>query len=40
MIKVIPTKEKDLKQMKLDMQEAFQIGYEEKFGKCEGIILL
>lgn len=39
MIKVIPAKEEDLNQMKLDMQEAFQIGYEEKFGKCEGIIL-
>jgi hypothetical protein len=32
-------KEEDLKQYKLDMQEAFQKGFEDVYGKCDGTIL-
>ena len=31
--------QEDLKQYKLDMQEAFQKGFEDVYGKCEGTIL-
>ena len=36
---VVNITEKDLKQYKADMQEAFQKGFEEEFGKTDEIIL-
>lgn len=36
---ILPIEEKDLPQYKSDMQEAFQKGYEEDFGKTDEVIL-
>ena len=38
-ILLFPAEEADLRQMKADMQEAFQKGFEAYFGPCEGTIL-
>lgn len=38
-IELLPVEERDLKQYKEDMQEAFQKGFEAQFGKTKEIIL-
>ena len=37
--KLVPIDDTDLKKYKIDMQEAFQKGYEDEFGQTEGEIL-
>lgn len=37
--KLLPLEEKDTERYKRDMQEAFQIGFEDKFGKTDAVVL-